>query len=206
MHWSIVSIGAAIGIAALLGAWWLWWRFPKRQVDRLRLTIRDPKARADVEDSFRKTIGQLLGGAAVLIGAGLAYLQFPQQQQASHDLLSNQVSRGFEQLGNEKSMVVRLGGIYALEGVMNTSEQYHKPVLEALSAFVRDGTRTETGTGAPATDIQAVLTVIGRRTVFGKGKPDLTGANIPKAALSGAILIEADLSGAILAQANLSGA
>ena len=28
---------------------------------------------------------------------------------------------------------------------MNTSEEYHKPVLEALSAFVRDGTRTETG-------------------------------------------------------------
>jgi len=56
--------------------------------------------------------------------------------------------------------VVRLGGIYALEGVMNTSEQYSYPVLEALSAFVRDGTRTETGDGSPATDIQAALTVI----------------------------------------------
>jgi uncharacterized protein YjbI with pentapeptide repeats len=47
-------------------------------VDRLRLTIRDPKARADVEDNFRKTIGQLIGGAAVLIGAALAYVQFSQ--------------------------------------------------------------------------------------------------------------------------------
>jgi hypothetical protein len=35
---------------------------------------------------------------------------------------------------------VQLGGSYALEGVMNTSEQYHQPVLEALCAFVRDGT------------------------------------------------------------------
>src|SRR5207248_6995898 len=60
-------------------------------------------------------------------------------------------------------VVVQLGGIYALEGVMNTSEQYHQPVLEALCAFVRDGTKTETGDGPPATQIQAALTVIGRR-------------------------------------------
>jgi hypothetical protein len=33
---------------------------------------------------------------------------------------------------------MRLGGIYALEGVMNTSEQYHQPVLEALCVFVRE--------------------------------------------------------------------
>ncbi|HEX3413910.1 MAG TPA: hypothetical protein VHT00_19555, partial [Stellaceae bacterium] len=176
MSWPMIGIIAAavaLGAAVLFGAWWLWWRLPKRQVDRLRLTIRDPKARADVEDNFRKTIGQLLAGAAVLIGAALAYVQFTQQQQtsqrqfteqqrASRDLLiSNQVAKGFEQLGSEK-IVVRLGGIYALEGVMNNSEQYHQPVLEALNAFVRDRTRTETGDEQPATDIQAALTVIGR--------------------------------------------
>jgi len=113
-------------------------------VNRLSLKIRDAKARADVEDNFRKTITQLLAGLAVLVGAGFAYFQFTQQQQSSHDLLiSNQVSKGFEQLGNDKSTVVRLGGIYALEGVMNASEQYHRPVLEALCAFVRDATRDE---------------------------------------------------------------
>ena len=173
-------------LSLLLAAWWLWWRLPKRQVDRLRLTIRDPKARADVEDNFRKTIGQLLlGGAAVLIGAVFAYLQFTQQQktaqqqlseqqQASRELLvSNQVSKGFEQLGSDKP-VVRLGGIYALEGVMNTSEQYHQPVLEALCAFVRDNTRNEKGEGPPTTQIQAALTVIGRRNPIGTEKrPDL---------------------------------
>ena len=139
--WPRLLAGAVALVA--LGAWWLWWRLPKRQVDRLRLTIRDPKARADVEDNFRKTIGQLLVGVLVLIGAGagatVAYLQLSSQQQASRELLvSNQVSKGFEQLGSDK-LVVRLGGIYALEGVLNTSEQYHQPVLEALSAFVRDG-------------------------------------------------------------------
>jgi len=96
--WPGVLSGAAIIVA--LGAWWLWWRLPKRQVDRLRHVIRDPKARTDVEDNFRKTAGQLLGGAAVLIGAGAACLQFQQQQTSAHDLLiSGQVSKGFDQLG-----------------------------------------------------------------------------------------------------------
>src|SRR5215469_10023053 len=116
---------------AALGAWWLWWRLPTRVVDRPRFAIRDPKARADVEDNFRKTIGQLLGGAAVLIGAGFAYLQFTQQQRAAHDLLiSNQVEKVFELLGNKDNQIQQqLGGIYALEGVMNKSEEYYKPVL-----------------------------------------------------------------------------
>jgi hypothetical protein len=124
----------------LAAIWWLWWRLPKRQVRSLDIQIHDPKARADTEDNFRKTVGQALGGAAVLIGAGAAYLQFTQQQQASRDLLiSNQVAKGFEQLAG-KEMTMRLDGLYALEGVMNTSSEYHQPVLEALCAFVREGT------------------------------------------------------------------
>ena len=185
--------------------------------------IRDPKARADLEDNFRKTMTQLLAGLATLFAgivalsaAVIAYLQLSQQQKASHELLiSNQVSKGFEQLGSGKP-AIRLGGIYALEGVMNTSEEYHKPVLEALSAFVRDGTRTGTGDGPPATDIQAALTVIGRRTAIGPGTPNLANAYIPKADLSNAELsranpsaatpVGANLSRAELSLANLSGA
>ena len=78
--WPWLLAGAVAVVAP--AAWWLWWRLPKRQVDRSRLTIRDPRAR-DVEDNFRKTIGQLLGGAAVLIDAALAYLQFKHGGHAS---------------------------------------------------------------------------------------------------------------------------
>src|SRR3954470_9670599 len=167
--------------AALFGAWWLWWRLPKRQAERLRSTMPDTKARAAVEDNFRKTVGQLLGGIAVLFGAGFAYLQFSAQQENARQqlavslrqseqqresaqalLISNQVSKGFEQLGSkDKDVVVRLGGIYALEGVMNTSEVYYKPVLGALSAFVRENAKKPAATdmppsttNSPATDVQ----------------------------------------------------
>jgi hypothetical protein len=98
----LIVIAAEATLVLVAAIWWVWWRLPQRQVGRLALKIRDPKARADVEDNFRKTVGQPLGGAAVLIGAGFAYLQFSAQQQASRDLLiSNQVSKSFEQLGSK---------------------------------------------------------------------------------------------------------
>jgi uncharacterized protein YjbI with pentapeptide repeats len=204
----------------IYGAWWLWWGLPKLQADQMRL--REPKERADAEDNFRKTIGQLLGGAAVLLGAGFAYLQFQQQQQSSHDLLiSNQVAKGFELFGNKKkdNITLRLGGIYALEGVMNASEQYNKPVLEALSAFVRENAKepkaAETqpilvGVDPLATDIQAALTVVGRRKIFARAllprMPDLRNTYIPGANLLFANLSGAELAGANLGRATLIGA
>src|SRR6202049_145601 len=208
-----LPIAVVVSVIAALAFWW-WW--PKWQVNRLALEIRDPKARADVEDNFRKTVGQLLGGAAVLFGAWLAFLQFSQQQQiaqsqiqqqqqAARDLLiSNQVSKGFEQLASDKA-AMRLGGIYALEGVMNASErpeQYRGAVLEMLCAFVREYTIGKTVSEKPAIDIQAALTVIGRRK--GQELPDLAKVNIPGANLSRANLRGADLNSAFLNSAYLS--
>ena len=78
-------IAVVIAMVLLCGIWWLWWRLPKWQVSGLALKIRDPKARADLEDNFRKTVGQALGGAAVLIGAAFALFQFLQQQKAAQE-------------------------------------------------------------------------------------------------------------------------
>src|SRR5215471_20260689 len=86
---SLIAIVIAV-LVLLFVVWWLWWRLPKWQVNRLALEIRDPKARADVEDNFRKTVGQLLGGAAVLFGAWLAFLQFSQQQQTAQFQIKQQ--------------------------------------------------------------------------------------------------------------------
>ena len=119
LWWVGIGIAAVIilGIGALL-----WWWVPKRQMRSI--TIEDQKARADIEDNFRKTVGPALGGAAVLIGAGAAYLQFSQQRKiasdqivaqqqiaevsrkASQDLLiSNQVAKGFERKRGSDALV-----------------------------------------------------------------------------------------------------
>jgi uncharacterized protein YjbI with pentapeptide repeats len=229
--WPWLLIGAAAAVVLLVFFWGLWWRLPKRQVDRMRASLTDTKARADVEDNIRKTIGQLLGGAAVLLGAGFAYLQFQQQQTAAHDLLiSNQVAKGFELLGNKEGQIQqRLGGIYALEGVMNTSKEYYQPVLEALCAFIRDRA-AETSKEAIGSDRLAALTELARRFLSGQaaseaaetrivgelasdiraaldviGRRDVRlGEAVPD--LHGVRFPKADLSSVKLAKANLSGA
>jgi uncharacterized protein YjbI with pentapeptide repeats len=230
--WWWVGIGIT-AVISVLGAASLWWLVPKWQMRSV--TGGTPKDRADIEDNFRKTIGQALGGIAVLIGAGTAYYGTQQTLQVNEDesrrslqasdqqsqrnleasralLISQQVSKGFEDIGNKDAIMVRLGGIYALEGVMNTSNQYHWPVLEALCAFVLDGTKTHAGEDPPAIDIQAALSVIGRRqevpgyVALGPDYIILTEAKVPKALLMGANLRSVYLNKADLTDANLNAA
>jgi uncharacterized iron-regulated membrane protein len=86
-YWEALPVWITFGLAvlaALLLLWiaiWGWVRWPKRKA--ARLTLESPKDRADVEDNFRKTAGQAIGGVVVLLGAGLAYLQFSEQQQSA---------------------------------------------------------------------------------------------------------------------------
>ena len=125
--WWWVGVGVA---AVVVGFVLLWWWMPKWQMRAI--TAPDPKDRADIEDNFRKTIGQALGGvAAAFIAAGFTYMQFSQQQQATaaqrasalEQLSGDQIAKGFSLLGNE-NILLRLGGIYTLEVVMNRSSLY----------------------------------------------------------------------------------
>jgi len=127
-------------------------------------------------------------------------------------LLSQQVSKGFEDLGSKDGPMIVLGGIYALEGVMQAPEmQYHRAVLEALCAFVRDQMhdrkpptdQTKTTPEPPTTEIWAALTVIARRPADLAKLADLSEVQLSG---SGVILMRADLSGASLDFADLGNA
>ena len=101
---SLVVVFATEAILLLVaGIWWLWWLLPRRQLHKLDLQIQDPKARADTEDNFRKTVGQALGGAAVLIGAVVAYVQFSQQQQTAAQQIVAQQKATADQIAAQQS-------------------------------------------------------------------------------------------------------
>jgi len=74
-----------LAVGAILSA--VWWWVPKRQMRGL--TFENDKDRAATEDNFRKTVGQVIGGAAVLVGALLAYLQFSQHRMRHPSNLQN---------------------------------------------------------------------------------------------------------------------
>ena len=129
--------------------------------------------------------------------------------------VSERFSKAVEQLGSDQ-IQVRLGGIYALERLAKDSPHDHWTVMEVLTAFIRetssvnrDAHLTEEQRSPVTTDVQAALTVIGRRNTTsesGNQKLDLSKINLSGANLSGAILSRAILFDAKLFYANPSGA
>src|ERR1700733_2534359 len=87
--WAFSLQGGGLLLIALVVVWWLWWRLPKREVAKLRYSIRNPKDRVDVEDTLRKTIGQAIGAIAVLVGAGFAVVQFLDQRDTAQKQIDN---------------------------------------------------------------------------------------------------------------------
>lgn len=120
--------------------------------------------------------------------------------------------RAVEQLGSGM-LEVRIGAIYALERVTVDSATDHPIVMEVLAAFIRERSREPwpipepnispaRAHAFPRPDVQAALTVIGRRNVgCARGQIDLTAAVLP-----GALMFGADLTRVRLVSADLRGA
>jgi type IX secretion system substrate protein len=79
-------------------------------------------------------------------------------------------TRAIDQRDSEKSLEVRLGGIYALERIARDSSKDYGPVMEVLTGYVRthapwdDQKPAPEGMPALTVDTQAALTILGRRT------------------------------------------
>ena len=187
--------------------------------------------RAEIVNENRKTLLQVIGGLVVLAGL---YLTYRRIQITEDGQITERYTNAIAQLGNEESIEVRLGGLYALERIARESRKDFWTIMEVLTAFVRgnapfipDGDEATPKPGAPQriqarrpqTDVQAALTVIGRRNTdwdeqgqrLDLTEVDLRGVNLREAHLewadlSGAHLEGAYLSGVHLEWADLSGA
>ena len=175
VQWSAVAaVDALIFGAALL--WWL----PRHQVARWAGQL-EPKDQLRAETSARTSLAQILAGLVLLVGAVLSWQQIQDtrrdndrtQQITERGQITDRFTRAVDQLGSDK-LQVRLGGIYALERIARDSDGDVGPVMEVLSAFVREQTPWPAPVSqipdaserppAPSADVQAVLTVIGRGT------------------------------------------
>ena len=143
---------------------------------------------------------------------------------AEEGQITERFTRAIEQLGQEGegNMAIRLGGIYALERIAKDSEKDHGPIMEVLTAYVREKAHTPGGgpedgreedreedpeeyIRLPTTDIQAILTVIGRRETTGNNRRN-DPLNLTSTQLAGADLGGANLVGVRLDFADLRGA
>jgi len=205
------------------------WIVPDLQIKLSKADIKG-KERIELKNKLRLTLAQILGGAIILGGL---FFTWKSLEVSKEGQITERFTRAIEQLGNDK-LQIRLGGIYALERIAKESKRDTWPIMEILTAYIRDQApwREEDKKEDhivhelpwnlmlkkipkknPPIDIQAILHVIGgqKRTYeenrrFLLTKIDLRGANLGKANLKYADFSFAHLEKAILALTNLEGA
>jgi len=139
--------------------------------------------------------------------------------------ITNRFTQAIGQLGAElkdgkPNLEVRLGGIYALERIARNSSQDYGPIMEVLTAYVRQNAPwpplsapSQLESLKPRADIQAILTVLRRRTpptglvvLLDLSSTDLRGADLATADLQHSNLADAHLDMAELHDTQLAGA
>ena len=151
--------------------------------------------------------------ASLSIRATNGQLQETRQQLqiAEQGQITDRYNAAITHLGSA-STDIRLGGIYALQRLMQDSPRDQPTIIAVLCAYIRNQTtetaakprRPPTHAGQPPTDIQAALTVIDTRN--GANDGTTTVVNLDQAQLTGAYLLSANFAHANLAGANLAGA
>lgn len=210
---------------------------PEWEVRRasVRSTVVNPEAKttpADVaalQNEMRKTFIQVVGGAFALFAL---YFTYRRVKVAEQGHITDRYTKAIEQLGaltaaGKPNVEVRLGSIYALERIAFDSPRDHWTIMEVLTAYVRQNapapeqvpTKEENEKAivvGPSTEIQAILTVLGRRRRGRRhgsnrrgldlGDSDLRGADFQGARLDSASFYKTHLEGASFVDAHVVGA
>jgi hypothetical protein len=162
--------------------------------------------RIEAENDVRTTGLQFLGGAVLALGALFTGITVVYNRESQ---LTERFTRAIDQLGHDAADI-RMGGIYALERIARDSRRDHAPVIEILITYVRENARLRGNRGWEKVppDIQAALTVIGRRMTSRERKPleiNLSETNLVGADLSNGSFSRADFTRTKLRWADLTG-
>jgi hypothetical protein len=172
-RWWLWALAGLVALAALAGIILAVWKLPSLLYGDVTQASAD--ARLQAASGFRTAFVAGLAGIAALGSLAIATRTYRLTQQGQ---ITDRYTRAIEQLGSEKQDV-RLGGIYALERIANDSAQDRATIVEVLTAFVRGHAPwPPEQPGQPegdlavdalkplrswAPDVQAALTVLGRR-------------------------------------------
>jgi len=161
--------------------------------------INNATVEATLENQYRATLAQILGGVAIGISLYYTHKRVSATEKsiiiAQEGQITERFTRAVEQLGainhlGHPAIEIRLGGVYALERIANESEKDYWPIMEILTAYVRKNSRIpeeiyeEDSEAAEAFDeyideknreifkfdIQAIIAVIRKSTIIRKNK------------------------------------
>lgn len=137
---SVIAAIAAFALAAGLAVWLI----PRRQRERWERSGVTGKDLAELENSSRSTLVQLLGGVALILTFVATWLQISDARDASERTLeltaaqqaSERFTRSVEQLGSPRPEL-RLGGIYGLEQAARDTPSRRETVGQLMLAYLK---------------------------------------------------------------------
>jgi Pentapeptide repeats (8 copies) len=137
----VLTAIAALAVLAIAAVWLI----PQQQARRwARQGIRG-KQLADLENSARGTLVQIVGGIALLLTFAATWMQIADARKATNRTLrlnaaqqeTDRFTRAVSQLGSAQ-FALRLGGIYALERLARDSPDERGPVISLLTAYLHE--------------------------------------------------------------------
>jgi hypothetical protein len=221
----VLVVGLLIGCTVVLPRY-----LAASDMDHAKVT---PTELARARNDVRTTLLQGFGGMVLLLGAYLTWRQTQLSRAASREelqltregQLTDRFTRAVDQLGN-KDVAVRVGGIYALGRIADESVTDRSSIADLLTAYARRNAPWPPDANSPfpadfpldqlphlsvrAPDIQAILTVLSRRTPSPAYPAlwtslDLSGTDLRRSTLVGSNLWRVRLREASLGPAPVGG-
>lgn len=157
------------------------WLLPRRRVAALGLGV-DEDRRLELENEFRKTNAQVLGGIFILAGIFYTAEEISLTRQAEN---FKALSEAIKLLGSD-NLQQELGGIHILDQVAREDSKKQRAVLSILASYVRQSTHRRADGTASQRVIETTLRVIGGllpevdANCTGTPFVDLSGADFTK--------------------------
>jgi uncharacterized protein YjbI with pentapeptide repeats len=149
-------------------------QFPHWQVSQFK--INNSTEVAQLENSYRATLAQILGGFAIEFGLYYTWRRITIAEDelrttkenlevSKESQITERFTRAIGQLGatdqsGNPATEIRLGGIYALERIANESVKDYWPIMEILTAYVRKNSSFDSRLKEKPIESKAVAKVI----------------------------------------------
>ena len=203
---NVVLTGSGLLITVLLFS--ILWFVPEWQGRRLPAEV-GAKDRAELVNAYRTTLAQALAGIGLLGGF---YFTWKNLTVAREGQITERYTEAITQLGSQ-NRAVRTGAMYALERIARNSQEDHWPIVEVLTAYIRQEQewtpqKVDTPICTLRSDVQAALNVLARRkwTETETRKISLVNTDLRRAYLADAHFKGAYLPNTHLEEAVLNGA
>jgi hypothetical protein len=217
--WALIIAAIFVLVTVLL---------PPVLVQRFNISV--PEKRAEVEDSYRKTVAQILGAAAIAVTWSWTWVKDHDTIKQNHDTMeqtriqaANQQYSEMLKLLSSDNVDARVAGIYPMEALVAARSEYYTPVVNTLKSTIRRHEPKPPPQGAEKSkvsdDVIAAIYVLGRLPrqeaainmqhlylVGGDflGQTGFRGSDFSGAALFATNFSGADLTGAVFDGAQMS--